>query len=127
MLFYFLDRKKDSLRRHGENISSVEIENALRAHGGLLEVAVHAVPSELGEDDVKLTAVLKPETQLTEESLCRWCVDKLPYFAIPRYIEFRDELPKNPVGRVFKYQLRDEGVTPETWDREHSDVQTPRH
>jgi crotonobetaine/carnitine-CoA ligase len=65
-----------------------------------------------------VTAVLQPDAQLTEEELCAWSVERVPYFAVPRYIEFRDDLPRNPVGRVLKYQLRDEGVTATTWDRE---------
>lgn len=115
---YFVDRKKDYLRRRGENISSFEMERALYAHEAVEDVAVHSVPSEQGEDDVKVTVVLHPGVALTEEELCAWCVDKVPYFAVPRYIEFRTELPRNPVGRVLKYQLRDEGVTDATWDRE---------
>jgi crotonobetaine/carnitine-CoA ligase len=116
--FYFVDRKKDYLRRRGENISSFEMETTFRAHPAIQDVAVHAVLSEMTEDDVKVTAVLKPDAKLTEEELCRWSVDRLPYFAVPRYIEFRDELPRNPVGRVLKYELRDQGVTPATWDGE---------
>ncbi len=120
--FYFVDRKKDYLRRRGENISSFEMEAAFLGHEGIEEVAVHAVPSPVGEDDVKVTAVLKPGAQLTEEALCRWALDQVPYYAVPRYIEFREVLPKNPQGRVLKYQLRDEGRTHATWDREASDV-----
>jgi len=120
--FYFVDRKKDYLRRRGENVSSFEMEAAIGKHPAIAEVAVHAVPSELSEDDIKVTAVLNPETVLTEEELCRWTLDKVPYFAVPRYIEFRDSLPRNPVGRVLKYQLRDEGKTPRTWDIEQSDI-----
>lgn len=85
--------------------------------GQMAEVAVHAVPSELSEDDVKLTVVLKPGATITEGELCQWTIENLPYFAVPRFVEFRSELPKNPVGRVLKYQLREEGVTPATWDR----------
>ena len=59
---------------------------------------------------------------ITPEDLCRWAAERVPYFAIPRYIEFRDDLPRNPVGRVLKYQLREEGVTPKTWDREAAGV-----
>jgi crotonobetaine/carnitine-CoA ligase len=115
---YFVDRKKDYLRRRGENISSFEMERALQAHEAVQDVAVHSVLSEQGEDDVKVTVVLHPGVDLPEEELCAWCVDKVPYFAVPRYIELRAELPRNPVGRVLKYQLRDEGVTDATWDRE---------
>jgi crotonobetaine/carnitine-CoA ligase len=117
---YFVDRKKDYLRRRGENISSFEMERTFVAHPAIKDVAVHAVASEQGEDDVKVTAVLQEGAVITEEELCRWSVDQVPYFAVPRYIEFRDDLPRNPVGRVLKYELRDDGVTERTWDREAS-------
>jgi crotonobetaine/carnitine-CoA ligase len=119
---YFVDRKADYLRRRGENISSYEVESILMGHGGLADVVVHAVPSEMTEDDLKITAVRKEGEDLTEEDLFRWAIDQLPYFALPRYIEFRDELPRSPVGRVLKRELRDEGATPTTWDVEASDV-----
>ena len=125
--FHFKDRKKDYLRRRGENISSFEMESAFLQHPDVVDVAVHSVFSELTEDDVKVTAVLREGATLTEQELCRWSFDRLPYFAIPRYIEFRTELPKNPVGRVLKYVLRDEGRTPETWDREESTLEMPKH
>ncbi len=67
---------------------------------------------------MKATIVLHQHSELTEEEICRWCSDRVPYFAVPRFIEFRDELPRNPVGRVLKYQLREEGMTEATWDRE---------
>jgi crotonobetaine/carnitine-CoA ligase len=119
---YFVDRKKDALRRRGENISSFEMEKVCFSHEAIRDAAVHAVPSEVGEDDVKVTAVLQDGAQLTEEQLCRFLAERVPYFAIPRYVEFRDDLPRNPVGRVLKYQLRAEGVTPATWDREAAGV-----
>jgi len=117
---YFVDRKKDYLRRRGENISSFEMERVFHGHDAIKDVAVHSVPSDVGEDDLKVTAVLNADATLTEEELCAWAVERVPYFAVPRYIEFRDDLPRNPVGRVLKYQLRDEGVTERTWDRERS-------
>jgi crotonobetaine/carnitine-CoA ligase len=86
------------------------------------DVAAHAVLSDLSEDELKLTIKLKAGAQLKEEELFHWCVDKLPYFAVARYIEFRAELPKNPVGRLLKYQLRDEGVTASTWDQEKAGI-----
>jgi carnitine-CoA ligase len=115
---FFVDRKADYLRRRGENISSFEVERVLMSHGALADVAVHAVPSPLTEDDLKVTATVKEGAAVTEEELFRWCVDQLPYFALPRYIEFRAELPRSPVGRVLKRDLRAEGVTSTTWDAE---------
>jgi crotonobetaine/carnitine-CoA ligase len=123
---YFVDRKKDYLRRRGENISSFEVETGLRAHPDVADVAVHAVYSEAGEDDVKATIVLKEDAVLTEETLCLWAIERLPYFTIPRYFEFRRDLPRNPLGRVLKYQLREEGCTRATWDREMSGLQIPK-
>jgi crotonobetaine/carnitine-CoA ligase len=119
---YFVDRKADYLRRRGENISSFEVEKILVRHPAIADVVVHAVPSEITEDDLKVTAVLAPGTTVTEEALFLWCVDELPYFALPRYVEFRAELPRSPVGRVLKRDLREEGVTAATWDVEASDV-----
>jgi crotonobetaine/carnitine-CoA ligase len=124
--FYFVDRKKDYLRRRGENISSFEMEAAFNAHPAIEEAAVHAVFSPRGEDDVKVTAVLAPGAALTEEALFHWSLDKVPYYALPRYIEFRTILPKNPQGRVLKYQLRDEGKTGSTWDLEESGIQVAK-
>ena len=120
--FYFVDRKKDYLRRRGENISSFEMEAAFAAHPEIEEVAVHALPSDKGEDDVKVTAILKPGSTLSHAVLFQWAVDAVPYYALPRYIEFRDSMPKNPQGRVLKYQLRDEGRTAATWDLEETDI-----
>jgi len=118
--FYFVDRKKDYLRRGGENISSFEVEAAFRQHDAVAEIAAHSVFSDLGEDDLKITVVLRAGSDVTEEALCRWSIDHVPRFALPRYIEFRDALPVTPSGRIQKYKLREEGVTPATWDREKS-------
>ncbi len=80
------------------------------------------MPSPLTEDDLKITATCKDGSTLTEEALFRWCIDQLPYFALPRYIEFRDILPRSPVGRVLKRELREEGVTAATWDAEAAGI-----
>ena len=120
---FFVERKKDYLRRRGENISSWEVEQTVLEHPAVREAAVHAVPSTLGEDDIKVVAVLHATVggpDVSPRELWEWAVGRLPTFAAPRYVEFRDELPKNGVGRVLKFQLRDEGVTPTTWDAETS-------
>jgi crotonobetaine/carnitine-CoA ligase len=119
---FFVDRKADYLRRRGENISSFEVESVLMSHGALADVAVHAVPSKLTEDDLKVTAILREGSELEPEELFQWCVEQLPYFVVPRYIEFRPELPRSPVGRVLKRDLREAGVTPTTWDAEAAGV-----
>jgi carnitine-CoA ligase len=121
--FYFVDRKKDYLRRRGENISSHEVEMALKAHPAIADLAVHAVFAKGLEDEVKVTAMLTSGVALTEEEFCRWSIDHLPYFAIPRYFEFRPDLPRSPTGKVLKYILREEGCTPATWDRERAGIQ----
>ena len=120
---YFVDRKADYLRRRGENIASYEVESILMGHGALADVAVHAVPSPLTEDDLKLTATVKEGADLSEEELFRWCIDQLPYFCLPRYIEFRAALPRSPVGRVLKRELREQGVTSGTWDSEAAGIE----
>lgn len=123
---YFVDRKADYLRRRGENISSYEVERILMRHGQLADVAVHAVPSELTEDDLKITATLVEGSSISPDELFRWCIDELPYFALPRYIEFRAELPRSPVGRVLKRDLRSEQLRPEVWDVQASGIEYER-
>jgi crotonobetaine/carnitine-CoA ligase len=123
---YFVDRKADYLRRRGENIASYEVESILMGHGALADVAVHAVPSPLTEDDLKITATVKEGAELSEEELFRWCIDALPYFCLPRYIEFRPALARSPVGRVLKRELREEGVTAATWDAEAAGIEYER-
>jgi crotonobetaine/carnitine-CoA ligase len=119
---YFVDRKKDYMRRRGENIATYEMDNCFRTHPAIEDVAVHAIPSEFSEDDVKVTAVLKPGASLSEEELCRWSIDNIPYYAVPRYYEFRKEIPRSVLGRVLKYELRDQGVTPTTFDMEKAGI-----
>lgn len=119
---YFVDRKKDYIRRRGENISTHEMEAVFRQHPAIQDVAVHAVLSPLGEDEVKVTAEISPGAHVTEEELCRWSIERVPYFAVPLYVEFRECLPRNATGKVLKEQLRAEGRTSATWDREAAGV-----
>jgi crotonobetaine/carnitine-CoA ligase len=116
--FHFVDRKKDAIRRRGENISSYEVEKVVNSHPSVLVSAAIAVKSELGDDEVMVCLRLKPGKSLTAEELISYCEDRMAYFMIPRYIRFMAELPKTPTQRVEKYRLREEGVTPDTWDRE---------
>ena len=123
---YFVDRKKDALRRRGENVSSIEVEQAICAHPKIAEAAVHAVPSPMTEDDIKACLVLAPGERVTPEELFPFFRDKLPYFAIPRYVEVVPELPRNATMRVMKHLLRDRGVTEQTWDLEALGLTVPQ-
>jgi carnitine-CoA ligase len=113
----FVDRKKDYLRRRGENVSSFEAEQAIRAHPAVADAAVLGVPSDIGEDEVLACVAVKPGESLSFDDLLTHCIENMPYFAVPRYIEFLDELPRNPVGRVLKHELRSRGVTAAAFDR----------
>jgi carnitine-CoA ligase len=116
--FRFIDRLKDTIRRRGENISSFEVEQVLLSHSGVANAAAFPVRSRLAEDEVMAAVILHPGQQLTEAELIAFCEPRLPYFAIPRYLEFVRELPTTESGKVQKYKLRERGVTEKTWDRE---------
>jgi carnitine-CoA ligase len=114
---YFVDRLKDAIRRSGENISSMEVEQEINVHPDVLEAAVIPVTSEVTEQEVMAVIVLKPGSHLAPEELTQFLSDRMPYFMVPRYVEFAQELPKTPTGKVQKYALRNSGITDMTWDR----------
>jgi crotonobetaine/carnitine-CoA ligase len=125
---FFVDRIKDCIRRRGENISSFEIEQVIGAHGKVAESAVVAVKAtdQGGEDEVKACVVLKPGETLTPEELLDYCQEHMPRFAVPRFVEFVDLLPKTPTGKLQKEQLRRQGGSAATWDREVAGYVVPR-
>jgi crotonobetaine/carnitine-CoA ligase len=123
---WFVDRKKDAVRRRGENISSFEVESVIVGHPEVEAAAMIGVPSPLGEEDVKVLVVRAAGSELTEEQLLDHLVDRMPYFAVPRYVEFVDDLPRNATGRVLKYQLREQPLTAATWDREAAGYRVTR-
>lgn len=119
--FYFLDRMRDAIRRRGENISAFDLEREVNLHPAVLECAAIAVPSEVGEDEVKLVVVPWAGTELEPEELVEFCRERLPRFMVPRYVEIVDSLPRTPTDKIAKYMLRaqgNKGITPTTWDRE---------
>jgi crotonobetaine/carnitine-CoA ligase len=117
-LLHFVDRKKDAMRRRGENVSSIELEAAILAHPRVVEVAVHAVSSQATEDDIKACIVLSLGGPVDMEDLFGFFRDTLPYFAVPRYVEFVGALPRNAMGRVLKHELRANPLGPGTVDFE---------
>ena len=123
--YYFVDRLKDALRRRGENISSYEVEQALLGHPDVAECAVVAVKAdvEAGEDEVM--AWLVASAPIDPAELWTWAETRMPSFAVPRYLEFVDQLPKTPSERVQKVKLRERGVTAATHDREAAQADPP--
>jgi carnitine-CoA ligase len=124
--FKFVDRLKDAIRRRGENVSSFEVEQVLLSHPEVAIAAVFPVPSELAEDEVMAAVVRHPASTISEVDLIRFCESRMPYFAIPRYVEFLSALPVTENGKIQKYKLRERGVSDETWDREAAGIKIGR-
>jgi crotonobetaine/carnitine-CoA ligase len=103
---WFVARKKDIIRRRGENISGAEIDLVAGDHPEVVEAAAIAVPAELGEDEVLLAVVRKPGSSLTERELGEWCRGRLAAFKVPRFVLFVDQLPRTPTHRIAKFELR---------------------
>ncbi|MFV0535722.1 MAG: AMP-binding protein [Cumulibacter sp.] len=116
-VFRYVDRKKDSIRRRGENISSMEIEKQVVAHPAVLEAAAVAVRDEISGEEVKVVVTLNDGANVQHAELAKFLDDRLPRFMRPRYIEIREELPKTPTSKIRKAALRADGVLPMTWDR----------
>ena len=124
--YYFVDRAKDAIRRRGENISSMEVENDINAHPDVLECAVIPIESAHTEQEVMAVVVARPGHAVDPEDLIRFLAPRMAYFMVPRYIDVVPELPKTPTGKIRKVPLRESGVTPTTWDREAAGVRLRR-
>jgi carnitine-CoA ligase len=124
--FYFADRIKDAIRRRGENISSFEVENEVSSFEKVREAAAIPVPSELGEDEVMVIVAPVDGMEIIPDDLYRFLEPRLAHFMMPRYIRIVDELPKTPTQKVQKHLLKDDGVTPDTWDVEIAGIRKKR-
>lgn len=118
--FYFVDRGKDSIRRRGENVSSQEVETVFEGHPAVLECAVYPVPSDMSEDEIMLAVVLRPGVGVKPLDLIMFAEPKLPYFAIPRFVRFMEQLPKNSTEKVLKAELRKAGIVSGSFDLDAS-------
>jgi crotonobetaine/carnitine-CoA ligase len=125
---YFVDRKKDAIRRRGENISSFEVEQVVARHPAVAEVAAYPVRAELLEDEVMVSVVLHPGATLTERELVAFCVAAMAYYMVPRFVAFVPALPKTMTEKVEKYKLRAaaEARLASVWDREREGVAVKR-
>ncbi|MDF2368513.1 ATP-dependent acyl-CoA ligase [Sneathiella sp.] len=126
---YFVDRKKDAIRRRGENISSYEVEQIILGHPAVEDVAAYAVNSEMSEDEVMVSVECKEGHALNEEELVRYCADNMAYFMVPRFIEFVSELPRTMTEKVEKYKLKQNAQDrlEQIWDREAAGIVVNRH
>jgi crotonobetaine/carnitine-CoA ligase len=104
--YYHISRKKDIIRRRGENIAAAELEMVIGELPGIYQVAAIAVPSELGEDDILIAAVKKPGVTLSEQEVVDWCRQRLTAVKVPRFVSFLDELPLTPTHKILKSALR---------------------
>jgi crotonobetaine/carnitine-CoA ligase len=104
--YYFVDRKKDVIRRRGENLAPYDVESVLNRHPGVFECVVVGVPSPLGEEDVKAFIQLRPGATVSARELFEYSNEHLPFFMVPRYIEFIAEVPKTANQKAQRYVLR---------------------
>ena len=125
---WFTDRLKDAIRRRGENISAFEVEEAIRTHADIEDVAVYPVRAESSEDEVAVSVILKPSAKMTPEDLIRHCDRNLAYFMVPRYVDVVDSFPRTLNQKIEKQKLRQgaEERLHELWDRQREGIEVTR-
>jgi carnitine-CoA ligase len=120
--FHFVDRKRDLIRHKGRSVSSMAVEQAVRAHPDVYEVAAFGVATEAlaSEAEIMVAVVANPGAVIDPAQLARFVNEQAPFYLVPRYIDLVTELPHTPTGKVQKFEVRRRGVTATTWDREQS-------
>jgi len=129
--FFFLDRIKDVIRRRGENISSFEVEKEVMTHPLVKDVAAVAVKNpdlheDAGDEEVKVVVVLEEGSTLDPAELVDYLAARMPAFWVPRFVEYVAELPRTESHKLKKGDLRELGITTETWDRERAGIKLKR-
>jgi len=117
-LLYFVGREKHVIRRSGENVSGEEVEDCIRTHPAVLEAAVIPVPDPVRGEEVKAYVIRREGALLSEPGVVAWCEEHLADFKVPRYVEFRAELPMTGTARVRRQELRQESGVLDCWDRQ---------
>lgn len=108
--FWFVARKKDIIRKRGENISGAELDRVVESHPLVLQAAAIPVPDALGEDEILVAVVPKPGATLGAQQVADWCREHLAPIKVPRYVAIVESLPLTPTHRVAKYQLRQDAA-----------------
>ena len=103
---YFSGRKNDVIRRRGENISCIEIEDVIISHSSVFEVAAFGLPSRYTEEDVAVAIVFEHGKKVTKKQIVNYCNDKMAKYMIPEHIFFIDKLPKTPTEKIAKDLLK---------------------
>ncbi|MEG0193292.1 MAG: AMP-binding protein [Stenotrophomonas sp.] len=126
--YWFVDRKKDCIRRRGENISAFEVEEILMAHPGVAQTAVFAVKTSTNDEEVAAVIVAKPNAKVTHAEIIEHCRRNMAYFMVPRYLQFRPLLPTTANLKIEKYRLQDDFQQDIAiaWDREAAGISVTR-
>lgn len=124
--YFFVDRKKDAIRRRGENVSSAEVEAEALQHPGVGEVCAVAVPSEMVEDEILLAYVPGGDAPATPQELAEFLIPRMPHYMVPRYFRPVESLPRTPTNKIRKVEVRGQGITDDSWDREAAGIKLKR-
>ncbi len=124
--FFFVDRKKDAIRRRGENISSFEVENAVRQYPDVDEAVAFGVLSDVEEEEVMVVVTSRAGRPVDPQALTEYLIPRLPHFMVPRYVRMVTAIPKTETNKVRKVAFREQGVTADTWDRERAGIRLRR-
>jgi crotonobetaine/carnitine-CoA ligase len=124
--YFYVDRAKDAIMRRGENISSLEVEREVLAHPAVQEAGAIPAPNPGGEDDVMVVVAPKPGVVIDPAELLQFLIPRMAHFMVPRYVRFVDSLPKTPTNKIQKAELRKEGITADTWDRDAAGIVVKR-
>jgi carnitine-CoA ligase len=124
---YFKDRKKDAIRRRGENISAFEVEQVLMDYEGISEVCAYAVAID-GDEEVGVSLITTPGHNFVPADLIKWCEGRMSYFMVPRFIDTREDLPRTESGKIQKHSLRKDAQSnvKQLWDRVSEGIEVGR-
>jgi crotonobetaine/carnitine-CoA ligase len=101
--FFFVDRKRDIIRRAGENVSASEVEETLKQHPAVFDAAAVAGPEPIRDEAIKAYVIVKEACVVTAAELIGWCRERLSSFEVPEIVEFRDAFPRTSVGKIEKH------------------------